>query len=285
MYKEDNEEFEYDELKSEKFISVKRKGSESISSESSEESSETSSDDSETATVKTDNFPSFVQKHMEDLNSIRKEIKLKKVKKGKQNNLITEIESYTPEDFIKDLTVILDFDMSSIKENSPLVYKDNLYFYDESLERNVHLYEHIIFLSKEYCRPGLIRLLTWVGQYETSIKTLYSNPIRFNSMMSFISLQQGDYEYFEKTWRGLLQSLGVSDSTELPIELRGKRMLYLLKGSTYYTSLDKLSWIKEEYTKLFRKIFTKKADSLTCLHKFATFDDDQVLYLFKNKIK
>lgn len=175
--------------------------------------------------------------------------------------------------------------MQPIKENAPLSYRDKLYYYDESLERNSHIYEQFILLAKGYWRPGLIRILTQVGLFDSKIENMYINPKRFNSMMSFISLQQGDFEYFEKTWRGLLLSLRVDDSSELSVEQKAVRVFYLLKGSTHYTSLNELSRVKDEYEKLFRRMFTKKSASLMHLHKFSTFDEDELLYLFNQQTK
>ena len=40
--------------------------------------------------------------------------------------------------------------MQPIKENAPLSYRDKLYYYDESLERNSHIYEQFILLAKGY---------------------------------------------------------------------------------------------------------------------------------------
>ena len=65
--------------------------------------------------------------------------------------------------------------MQPIKENAPLSYRDKLYYYDESLERNSHIYEQFILLAKGYWRPGLIRILTQVGLFDSKIENMYSN--------------------------------------------------------------------------------------------------------------
>ena len=211
--------------------------------------------------------------------------KTSKNKKTKHKNFDSEINAYTSEKFIKDLILIFPIDMTSIENKIANISEDYLYFYDESLERNAHLYEYIILLAKGYCRPGFVRLLTWEGLYQNELETMYSNSKRFNSMMVFIAIQQGDFEYFEKTWRGFYKALGVHDNLALSVEQKAIRMFYLLKGSTHFTSLSYLSGMKGEYEGLFRKIFTSKSKSLMYLHKLATFEEDQLLYLFKEKSK
>ena len=85
--------------------------------------------------------------------------KINKSKKDQQKNFNEEIENYTSDKFIKDLIKVFDFDKSTIYEKCPKVHADNLFFYDESLERKVHLYEYFILLARGYWRPGLVRIL------------------------------------------------------------------------------------------------------------------------------
>ena len=173
--------------------------------------------------------------------------------------------------------------MSEIQNSNPKLYEDNLYFYDESLERDVHLYEYFILLAKGYWRPGFIRILSWEEGYEYGLDTLYTNSTAFDSIMSLVALIQGDFEYFEKTCKGLLESLGVKDSPESSIELKGIKMLYLLEGSTHYTSLDELSKINMVYEDMFREIFHDKATEIMFLHKMVTLNRDQLIKFFKFK--
>ena len=193
--------------------------------------------------------------------------------------MILNLNKYSSLSFINDLIRIFDLDISLLKKRSPKLFDDNLYFYDESLERNSHIYEQFILLAKGFWRPSLIRILTWVNQYEYELSTLYSNSKRFNSMMSLVSLQQGDFEYFEKTWRGVLMSLGVKDSPEISIEEKGARIFYILKGSNYYTSLTNLWDPKIEIKKLFQKVFPNNSTGWMYIHKYATFNNDQLLYI------
>ena len=98
--------------------------------------------------------------------------------------------------------------------------------------------------------------------------------------MAVVSLIQGDFEYFEKTCREFLENLGVKDSSELPVEFKGLRMLYLLKGQTHYTSLNDINKI---YDNIFTKLFTEKSANIKYLHKLTTLNKDQLLMHFTNK--
>ena len=171
--------------------------------------------------------------------------------------------------------------MSDIRHSSPKLYKDNLYFYDESLERDVHLFEYFILLAKGYWRPGFIRILSCAKNYEDQLESLYTNSKLFDSIMSLVALIQGDFEYFEKTCKGLLESLGVKESPESSVELKGIKMLYLLEGCTHYTSLDELSKINMVYENMFREIFNDKATEIMFLHKMVTLNRDQLIKFFK----
>lgn len=82
-----------------------------------------------------------------------------------------------------------------------------------------------------------------------------------------------------------MKAFGVSDNLDLSVEQKATRIFYLLKGSTHYTSLEHLSGVKSDYEQMFRKIFTSKAKSLMYIHKLATFEEDQLLFLFKAQAK
>ena len=249
---------------------------------SSRSQSLSSQEDNELDELKaTNNLKSF-QKLKENL---RISHKIVESFKNKQINFASELNKYSSANFINDLIRIFDLDISLLKKSSPKLFEDSLYFYDESLERNSHIYEQFILLAKGFWRPSLIRILTWANQYEYELSTLYLNSKRFNSMMSLVSLQQGDFEYFEKTWRGVLMSLGVKDSSEISIEEKGARIFHILKGSNYYTSLTNLWDPKIGIKKLFQKIFPNNSTGWMCIHKYATFNNDQLIYISNNKNK
>ena len=192
---------------------------------------------------------------------------------------------YSENDFINDLTKVLIFDTTNLKKNNENLDEYELFNYDESLERNVHLFEHFILLAKGFWRPGLVRLLSWTETQSDWLTTLNSSNKEFNSIMWLIALQQGDFEFFEKSWKGFLQIWGVLDTPGFPIEQKGAAVLYLLHGSTHYTSLFENDNEDNEYNKLFRKLFSKKSDSLMNLHKLATLDENILIQFFKNKNK
>ena len=100
--------------------------------------------------------------------------------------------------------------------------------------------------------------------------------------MALVALIQGDFNYFERTCRDFLEDLGVKDSSELPVEFKGLKMLYLLKGQTHYTSLTDINNI---YDNIFTKLFTEKSAKIKYLHKLATLSKDQLLLLFTSSSK
>ena len=57
---------------------------------------------------------------------------------------------YSENDFINDLTKVLIFDTTNLKKNNENLDEYELFNYDESLERNVHLFEHFILLAKGF---------------------------------------------------------------------------------------------------------------------------------------
>lgn len=71
-----------------------------------------------------------------------------------------QLTAYTSQLFMRDLINVLRFDLSEISERCPKLVKRNFRLFDESLQRRVHLYEHIIHLAHGFCRPGFIKFVT-----------------------------------------------------------------------------------------------------------------------------
>lgn len=58
-----------------------------------------------------------------------------------------DLENYTSDDFIIDLVLSLQFDLTQVRTRSPKLFRHMFFTYDDSLERYVHLYEHIVLLA------------------------------------------------------------------------------------------------------------------------------------------
>jgi transcriptional regulator len=71
-----------------------------------------------------------------------------------------QLAAYTSQLFMRDLINVLKFDISEVFERCPKLVKRNFRLFDESLQRRVHLYEHIIHLAHGFCRPGFIKFVT-----------------------------------------------------------------------------------------------------------------------------
>ena len=195
-----------------------------------------------------------------------------------------DILNFNSKDFIVDLVLSLKYDWTHVKNNCPMLHKNRFYTYDESLWRYVHLYEQIILLAYGFWRPGLVNLLTTNGYfdqiYQTNERELNNN---YSSFMCLVSLMQGDFEYFLRYCKGLLEALDVKQGSGSSYVQKAARLLMLCRGFSHYTEIDEISGVKEEYERMFRELFPKKYKTIMQLHKLATLNDDRLISLFTCK--
>ena len=73
------------------------------------------------------------------------------------------LTKYTSRLFMRDLVNVLKFDTTEVSQNCPVLVRMNFRMFDESLQRKVHFYEHIIHIAHGFCRPGFIKIITHDG--------------------------------------------------------------------------------------------------------------------------
>ena len=195
-----------------------------------------------------------------------------------------ELSQYSSEDFISDLILSLQFDLSQVKINSPKLFKNMFYTYDESLWRYVHLYEHFILLAHGFWRPGFVRILSCEKEIDTMYPTNKTNSdVNYTSFICLVSLMQGDFEYFLRYWKGFMKSLDIKEGSGSSFTQKAARLLMLCHGYTHYTEIDEISGVKNEYERMFRELFPKKYNTIILLHKLATLTREELISLFTYK--
>ena len=114
------------------------------------------------------------------------------------------LKEYSSEKFITDLTRAIRFDDSKIRRKCPLLIKKKFTFTDLSLQRPVHIYEHIILLAHGYCRPGFLKLICNTEQMTEKDINLISEPFNcgqnpfYDALVTFVYAFQGDLGYFKR---------------------------------------------------------------------------------------
>ena len=196
-----------------------------------------------------------------------------------------EMNKYKSEDFIIDLVLSLKFDSTFIQNKWPNLCKNRFYTYDESLERYVHLYEHVILLAKGLWRPGFVRMLAFEhGTFDEVYPTFEIDSDRvYTSFMCLVAGMQGDFEYFLRYCKGFMKSLGVKEGSGSTFIQKAARLVMLWYGYTYYTESKDLSSVNNEYQKMFKELFPKKFEAIMQLHKLATMSYDRLIALIASK--
>ena len=110
-----------------------------------------------------------------------------------------------------------------MKEKCPVLGK--LEWYDCSLNRKVHLYEHVILMAHGLIRPSFVHFLSLRSKVDEA--TLKEMKLRkkqlpeFNALQSIVSLYQGEFDEFEMNGEGFFDALelygvkGTSQSSKL----------------------------------------------------------------------
>jgi hypothetical protein len=193
--------------------------------------------------------------------------------------------AYSTQDFMKDIIKVLKFDTTEVEIKLPQIVKRGFRIHDESLQRKVHLYEHVILAANGYCRPGFLKILT--QKQSISKETLKSihRPFEvgfnkfYDTAMTFVSAYQGEIENFNKYCKGLLIALNLEGNSEFPAKEKAIKTLMLAKGAAF-ESLTMTSTSGNMYEEIFKKLFGKQSTKAMYLHKFATLDEEQYKNLF-----
>lgn len=159
-----------------------------------------------------------------------------------------EFHNYKAHEFIADLTKILKPKITEPQNLGKDNFNSKFTRYDRSLQRNVHLYEHIILLAHGFCRPGLIEILV-----DSEVSDL---------LISVLSVQQGDFENFmsanvdykfkgDQNWNNLQKAA---------------TLIMLVKGNTLFCKIPELSGLSNSYDKLFEILFGNKIKSIQAFH-------------------
>ena len=212
---------------------------------------------------------------------------------GEDNNEAEEYEfmllSYTTQLFMRDLITVLKFDQTEIKEKCPKLTKKNFRIFDETLQRRVHLYEHIIHLAHGFCRPGFLKIITNKGLLEDDSLHRITKPYEpgysrfYDTCISFISAFQGDLENFSKYCKGLLDAIGLQGTTDFPAREKAIKTLMLIKGDSIGEEVEGISATGDQYKSIFERLFGKQSKKAMYLHKFATMSEDDLITLFNAK--
>jgi len=199
--------------------------------------------------------------------------------------------SYTSQQFMRDLITCLQFDLTEVKENCPKLAKRNFRLFDESLQRRVHLYEHIIHIAHGYCRPGFLKIICNRGLLNDESLHRASKPYEpghnrfFDTCISFISAFQGDLENFSKYCKGLLDALGLEGTTDFPAREKAIKTLMLITGDSIGEEVEGISATGDQYASIFARLFGKQSKKAMYLHKLATMSEDDLTTLFTAKEK
>ena len=114
------------------------------------------------------------------------------------------LKGYSSEKFIQDLARAIKFDKSKIRRRCPELIKNKFTFTDLSLQRPVHIYEHIILLAHGYCRPGFLKLISNTELMTENEIKLIPEPLNcgqnpfYDALITFVSAFQGDLEAFRR---------------------------------------------------------------------------------------
>ena len=199
--------------------------------------------------------------------------------------------TYNSQNFIKDLIKCLKFDQTEIKKHCPKLFKRNFRLFDESLQRKVHLYEHIIHLAFGFIRPGFLKIITNRGLLSDDKLHRTSKPYEpgynrfFDTCISFTSAFQGDLENFSKYCKGLLMALNLEGTTDFPAREKAITSLMLIKGDSIGGEIEGISATGDQYAGIFEKLFGKQSQKAMYLHKLGTMAEDDLITLFTAKEK
>ena len=64
-------------------------------------------------------------------------------------------------DFINDLRTALPLNLEELLKRSDYLKGKDFMIYDYELDRNLHYYEHIIYLAAGYCRTSFLPLMAF----------------------------------------------------------------------------------------------------------------------------
>ena len=199
------------------------------------------------------------------------------------------LSQYNSEMFIKDLIKVLNFETAEIVQKCPKLVKKNFRLFDESLQRKVHLYEHIILLAHGFCRSGLLKMLTNKGILDTNSLHRSSKPFEpghnnfYDACITFVSAYQGDLDNFSKYCKGLLNALELEGSTDFTAREKGIKTLMLIKGDSILNEIEGISATNDQYESIFKKLFGKQSKKAMYLHKLATMSENDLNLLFECK--
>ena len=199
------------------------------------------------------------------------------------------LSQYNSEMFIRDLIKVLNFDTAEIAEKCPKLVSKNFRLFDESLQRKVHLYEHIILLAHGFCRSGLLKILTNKGILDTNSLHRSSKPFEpghnnfYDACITFVSAYQGDLDNFSKYCRGLLHALELEGGTDFPAREKAIKTLMLIRGDSILNEIEGISATNDQYESIFKKLFGKQSKKAMYLHKLATMSEDDLNLLFEAK--
>ena len=196
---------------------------------------------------------------------------------------------YTAQYFMRDLITCLKFDKTEVKENCPKLVARNFRIFDESLQRRVHLYEHIIHLAHGFCRPGFLKIICNNGLFTDDKLHRATKPYEpghsrfYDACISFVSAFQGDLENFSKYCRGLLEAINLQGTTDFPAREKAIKILMLIKGDSIDAEIEGLSATGDQYRSIFETLFGKQSKSAMYLHKFGTMSEEELITLFNAK--
>jgi hypothetical protein len=194
------------------------------------------------------------------------------------------MSSYTTQLFLADLIKVLDFDKTQINIRCPKLIEESFFFFDESLQRKVHLYEHIILLAHGFCRSGFLKIITNKTSIDEESYYRISKPYEvgfnkfFDTVVTFVSAYQGDIETFSKYCKGLLQALELEGNADFSAREKALKTLMLANGASIESVLADYGSSDNLYSEIFKTLFGKQYIKAMYLHKFATLNEDE----FKN---
>lgn len=196
---------------------------------------------------------------------------------------------YSSQLFMRDIITCLNFDKTEIKEKCPKLVKRNFRIFDESLQRRVHLYEHIIHIAHGFCRPGFLKILTHKGLLTDDNLHRVTKPYEpgysrfYDACISYVSAFQGDLENFSKYCKGLLTAIGLQGTTDFPAREKAIKTLMLIKGDSIGAEVEGISATGDQYQSIFERLFGKQSKKALYLHKFATMSENDLITLFNAK--
>jgi hypothetical protein len=202
------------------------------------------------------------------------------------------LKAYTVMEFILDFRKALAVDNEKLKRFCPYMVSNNMMIYDYILQRDVDIWEQIVFLASGRGRTSLIPLLTSkIPVKEETFKVLKpackkkDKNTFFEAISAIIAIYKGDTFNFTQYGKGLCMVLGMAGNKENPPINKANQLILLSKGMKLKDYEEFMSGKfdpkeRDDYEKLFERIFSNHFRKAMLLHRLTTIPLKDIKYIF-----